>query len=89
MSHTSLKTASVRIASLLAALALGFLLALAIPSQAQSSAESSIAPGPGGMWIVNRGRVVICRQPLVQSRQNIGRGSLPPSPECGEPVALP
>ena len=79
-----------KIASLLAALALGFVLALAMPSHAQTtSTPSSIAPGPGGMWILHQGRVMICRQPLVQTRQNVGRGSLPPSPECGEPVALP
>lgn len=84
-----MKDTSLKIATVLGALVLGFALALALPSQAQTSSPSSIAPGPGGMWILHQGRVLICRQPLVQTRQAVGRGSLPPTPECGQPVALP
>lgn len=84
-----MKDTSLKIATLLGALALGFVIALAVPSHAQSGSTTSIAPGPGGMWIVHQGRVLICRQPLTQTRQAIGRGSVPPTPECGQPVALP
>lgn len=84
-----MKDTSLKIATLLGGIALGFVLALAIPSQAQNSGVSTIAPGPGGMWVLHRGRVMICRQPLIQSRQAVGRGGLPPAPECGEPTPLP
>ncbi len=71
----------------LAFLTIGYVAAHALTSEAQttagiSSRESSIAGGPGGMWVVISNRVYIC-QAGVQT------GATPPAAVCGPGLALP
>jgi len=47
-----------------------------------SAAPVSIAPGPGGMWIVYGNRLRVCVAGALPA------GVEPFTPECGEPVAL-
>lgn len=64
-------------------LALAWALALGADARAQSAGRDvAIAPGPGGMWIVQGGTVRVCVGGPIQSGVN------PPAPRCGDAAPL-
>ncbi len=48
--------------------------------------STSLAAGPGGMWVLQGDQLFICREPLIRSA---ARATEPPTPQCGQPARLP